>query len=523
MLGGSSALNGMALVATSQINADAWGELGNPGWNWETLAPYFRKSFTVTMPSEAIQKDLGLEYVSETTKGANGPIQASFPDAVEDPIAKAWIDSLKGLGYPMTGDPFSGKAFGGYTNAATIDPVTKKRSYSANAYYEPAKGRENLHVITDALVEKILFDTAAGSSPSASGVQYSKDDKVQSVKARREVILSAGTFNSPKILELSGIGSPTILEAHNIPVLVDSPGVGENFQDHPLAGLSFEVQDFINTKDDLMRRVPAALGAAMESYKSRQFGPFTIGGNYSSALLPLPDFTSESGKAELEELLKTVPPSPSPSFDNDLFAFVTKLLRSPHEASGGFFTYPAQADFQGSGSSIKTKFEENYITICVSLMHPLSRGSTHIVSSNPQDQPEIDPRYLSHPLDLELLARHTRYIDDIATSKPLVDMLKPGGKRSPGVARDLRKVPLDEVKDYVRAACKSTYHPTSTCSMMPREKGGVVDSRLKVYGAQKLRVVDASVIPIVTRGNTQASVYAVAERAADLIKEDCST
>ncbi|GAB1198538.1 hypothetical protein APSETT444_007861 [Aspergillus pseudonomiae] len=251
-----------------------------------------------------------------------------------------------------------------------------------------------------------------------------KDNSIFTVTARREVILSAGTFNSPKILELSGIGSRTILESFDIPVIIDNPNVGENLQDHPLAGLSFEVQDFIKTKDDLMRRVPEALSAAMESYKTHH------------------------------------------------------------------------------------------------LMHPLSRGSCHISSSNPSDYPIVDPRYLTHPADLEMLARHARFIDVIAASQPLASMLKPGGKRSLGSPDDLRKIPLDDVKEYVKCAGKSTFYLTSTCAMMPREKGGVVDSRLRVWGAKGLRIVDASVIPIIPRGNTQSTVYAIAERAADLIRED---
>jgi choline dehydrogenase-like flavoprotein len=519
IMGGSSAVNGMAFIANSKVNVDAWGMLGNPGWDWETLNPYYKKTYTLTLPSEEKQKELGLEFVDESVNGCNGPLQASFPDAIKDPIAHAWIESLRGLGYPMSSDPFSGSAFGGYTNAATIDPVTKTRSYSANAYYEPAKGRPNLHVITGALVEKVLFDISDGDV-IATGVQYLKDGDSHTVKAHREVILSAGAFNSPKILELSGIGSRTILEKHNIPVLIDNPNVGENLQDHTLAGLSFEVQDFINTKDDLMRRIPAVIGAAMEDYKTRQFGPFTVGGNYSSALLPVPDLSS----TELSTVLDTIRDDNSlDPFSADLAAYVRSVLLNPQEASGGYFTYPAQSDFKGSGTGaevIRTKLPENYITIAVFVLHPLSRGNTHITSPNPADAPAIDPRYLTHPLDVELLARHARFIETIAASQPLSSMLKPGGKRSPGVPDDLRKVPLEEVKEYVKSAAKSTWHPTSTCAMMPREKGGVVDPRLRVWGTKRLRVVDASVIPIVTRGNSQSSVYAIAERAADLIKED---
>ncbi|KAH0591774.1 hypothetical protein MHUMG1_10473 [Metarhizium humberi] len=447
-----------------------------------------------------------------------GPVQVSFPDSVKDPIANAWVKSFKSLGHAMRHDPFCGKAVGGYTNATTIDPVTKTRSYAGSAYYKPAARRSNLQLITGALVEKLLFTgSTSDGDVIATDVQFAKDGESQTIKARKEVILSAGAFNSPKILELSGIGSRTLLDEHKIPV-VDNPNVGENLQDHVLAGISFEVQDFINTKDDLMRRVPEVVDAAMNDYKTHQFGPFTVGGNYSSALLPVPDFSRpETGASELSAVLDAMPSSVDPTkpFQAELAGFVRSLLTNPEEATGGYFTYPAQSDFRGSGageSIIRTKFPENYITIAISLLHPLSCGSSHIASADPKVSPVIDPRYLSNPADVELLARHVRYIDVIAKSEPLASMLKPGGKRSPGIPDDLRDVPLDKVKDFVKSAAKSTFHPTSTCAMMPREKGGVVDSRLRVWGTKGLRVVDASVIPIITRGNPQSSVYAIADK-----------
>ncbi len=524
VLGGSSALNGLAFVGTSKMNVDAWASLGNPGWDWHTMAPYYKKTYTLTLPSDVAQNHLGLDYVCEDTKSANGPIKLSFPEDIEDPLPKAWVETLNGLGFHVTGDPFTGEAYGAYTNAASIDHVTRQRSFSANAYYEPVSGRANLHVITSALVEKVILDGSSNEGVTARGVQYTKDGRTQVANARREVILSAGAFHSPKILELSGIGSPTILNAHNIPIMISNPNVGENLQDHVLGGLSFEVNDNIKTKDDLARQDPAALGAAMESYAKHQTGPFTVGGNFSSALLPVPHFLTQTGKLELEHLINSSqPPTPTP-FDTAHATFVRTVLTSAHEGSGGFFTYPAQSNFNGSGPGaelVQTVLPENYLTIAVSLLHPLSRGSVHITSPDPTAPVAIDPRYLTHPLDLEVLTHHIRYIETIARSEPLSTLLKPNGKRNRGLPPgDLRDWPLDEVKKYVRRAALSTWHATSTCAMMPVAMAGVVDGRLKVHGTRNLRVVDASVIPISTRGNTQTSVYAIAERAADLVRED---
>ncbi|KAJ5083691.1 glucose-methanol-choline oxidoreductase-like protein [Penicillium angulare] len=528
LLGGSSAMNGMAWIANSKANVDTWGALGNPGWNWDIINPYYKKAYTLTLPSEDKCKELGLEYVDSNIHASDGPLQVSFPDALIDPVASAWIESLKGLGYPMKRDPFSGQVCGAYTNAATIDPVTKARSYSANAYYYPAQDRPNLRLITGAQVHKVVLEPLASGDVTATGVEYTlhgSDKKITS-KAKQEVIVSAGVYNSPKVLELSGIGSPEVLKKFDIPVLVENPNVGENLQDHTLSGLSFEAQDFIDTKDDMMRGIPEVIGKAMEEYQTKKFGAFTVGGNYSSALLPLADFAdSANGATELATVLSLVAPTSPDDFAIELTKYVTSVLQNPNEATGGYFTYPAQADLKGSGtesSSIDAKLPGKYITICVGLLHPLSRGSCHIISAKPEDPPAIDPRYLAHPADLEMLARHTRYIDSIAASEPFSSMLKPGGKRSPGAPADLRTASLDEVKSYVVSAAKSTFHPTSTCAMLPREKGGVVDARLRVWDTKGLRVVDASVIPVIPTGNTQSAVYAIAERAADLIKEDLS-
>ncbi|KAL3483713.1 hypothetical protein BJX62DRAFT_230797 [Aspergillus germanicus] len=462
-LGGCSGLNGGVFIANSAANLDAWGALGNEGWDWETLGPYYRKKI----------EDLGLEYVDLDENGVSGsvdgPIQASFPDAVNDASAGAWVRTLRGLGYTMSGDPFSGEpVLGGYINALATDPVTKTRSYSANSYYLPVKDRPNLRVVT-----RVVFESSApDAEPSATSV-----------------ILSAGAINTPKLLELFGIGSPAILNQFGIPVRVDNPHVGENLQDHAMAGVSFEVEDsYKSTLDDLARQVPEALETAMRDYQTNRTGPFTVGGFYSSALMSLADF------ADLET-----------------------------SATAAYFTHPSQVDFRdtGVGASHPPR-PENYITIFAMLVHPLSRGSTHITSVSHTAPPLIDPRYLTHPADVEILSRHVRFIDTIVSSPPFSDILKPEGvgKRSLGVPANLRTAPLDEIATYVRSACMNNYHTTGTCAMMPREKGGVVDHRLRVYGVKGLRVVDTSVVPIISRGNTQSTVYAVAERAADLVSED---
>ncbi|KAI9645652.1 hypothetical protein NHQ30_006394 [Ciborinia camelliae] len=522
LLGGSTAINGQAWIAPSKYSVDAWAAFGNPSWSWDAFFPYFQKSCTLTKPSPEACSHLSLSYIDEKVQSKfTGPVQASFAEEVNDPLPKAWVDTWAELGYGVTGDPFSGVAVGGYINPMNIDPVTKQRSHALSAYYEPIKTRENLVVVTSAFVEKILLD-GKDSHVIAKGVSYIKDGKTELATATKEVILAAGVFATPKLLELSGIGSASLLKSFDIPVVIDNANVGENLQDHPNAGFSFEVADGVKTMDALARQDQAAIGAAMEAYMKEQKGPFASGGNFAGGFLPVIDFLSPEGKEELSKLLQEEKDDGKP-FTKSHTAFVKNLLNTATEGSGCFFSYPAQGNFIPEAGSNDIMISANadaanYFTICCMLLHPLSRGSSHITSSNPSTKVTIDPQYLSHPLDLEILARHVRYINQIISSAPLTSFLKPHGKRNHGAPENMQD--LEEIKKYVRRAALSSWHPTSTCAMLPRAKGGVVSENLVVYGTENLRIVDASVFPLATRGNCQSTVYAVAERAADLVRCD---
>lgn len=525
-MGGSSAINAQALIPPSSASIDAWAQLGNPGWNWPTLKPYFQKFHTLTSPSEEIKKYLSIDYLEEDIRGKTGPIKASFPDNTEENVlAKAWVDTFKSLGYGITGDPFSGKVSGGFMSASTVDPVSKERSYAASAYYAPAKGRSNLHVITDALVEKILLEHIDNPTInnddgrySASVVQYMHEGQVKTAKANKEVVLCAGAIQSPQILELSGIGDRILLESHGIKVLIDNPNVGENLQDHLFTGINYEVKDGIATAD-ILRRDPKAAQAAMAEYMSKKTGPMTSTAIAAFAFMPIVDFLTpdDAGPAALKQLLEKHL-SNTPTIHH---GFIRSILQDPTETSASMFMTPVYAKLGTEpiipNPTTQSVPEGNYITICTSVLHPFSRGSTHISSPSAYSPPLINPAYLSHPLDAELFAYHILFLETIASTDPLASFLKPSGRRNPA-APPLTSV--EAAKEFLRASAISNWHPTSSCTMLPRETGGVVDPRLRVYGTKNLMVVDASVLPIVPRGNPQSSVYAVAERAVDLIRED---
>ncbi|KAF7533187.1 hypothetical protein G7054_g7299 [Neopestalotiopsis clavispora] len=522
LLGGSSAINGEAFVANSKVAVDAWAEFGNPGWDWDTLGPYYKKCHTLTRPSPAACEHLRLEYIDDSARGTTGPVQASFPEETNDPLPTAWVDTLAALGYPARGDPFSGQFSGGYINAMNIDPVSKTRSDVVSAYLEPAKGRANLHIEQGVTVEKLIFDTSNGK-PKATALQVRQDNALKTVTPGKEIILAAGVFGTPKILELSGIGSREHLESLGIPVIVDSPNVGENLQDHPNTSMSFEVIDGVETLDALSRQEPDAVQAAMQKYMTEKSGPFATNGNFVGSILPVPDFQGPNGKAALDDVLSSTTEDATPGpFSTSHSSFVRQVLGNPSEGVGSLFTYPSRCNVipTGAGASIIHHGDDsapgNFLTICAALLYPLSRGSSHISSTDPTAKPVINPRYLEHPLDLEVLARFLQYIERIAHSAPLNKYLKPDGRRNYGAPMDLSD--LSVAKEYTKKSGLSCWHPTSTCAMLPKERGGVVSPKLFVYGVEGLRIVDSSVIPLATRGNCQTTVYAVAERAADLIK-----
>ncbi len=215
----------------------------------------------------------------------------------------------------------------------------------------------------------------------------------------------------------------------------------------------------------------------------------------------------------MKHILKTLSagqPNPGQSSVHD---FVCSVISSKDKSSVVYFMYAAQSRFAASG-----KEPGNFITINALLSYPLSRGYAHVNSASPAAKPLIDPKYLSHPMDLEIQARYLRYIETIAATEPLASLLKPQGQRIPHFARVGSE--LDSAKEYVRRTMTSGWHPVGTCAMRPRADGGVVNERLVVHGTRNLRVVDASIMSLIPRGNLQSTVYAVAERAADLIKED---
>lgn len=228
-LGGSSAINFLFWTHASQQDINNWGELGNSNWSWNALEPYFTKSENYLSPSHQVEEDLQAEPIDPSIHGHSGPINNTLPD-IYGPLDEAWPRTYETLGLAPTTDPRDGLALGGYTNLINMDLQGRTRSYAGTGYYLPSAKRPNLKVITGALVGKIILEK--GHQIKATGVRYFLNNSAKELYAKKEIILSAGSIGSPQILELSGIGNPTLLKSHGIEVIVSNENVGENLQDH---------------------------------------------------------------------------------------------------------------------------------------------------------------------------------------------------------------------------------------------------------------------------------------------------
>ncbi|KAI0888532.1 putative GMC oxidoreductase [Annulohypoxylon maeteangense] len=511
-LGGSSAINLGMVIYPSRSGFDTWDKLGNPGWGWETMESYFRKFHTFSEPQSKLKKELMLDYLN-AAQGTDGPIHISYgSEEGYPPFAQAWPRAWSALCKPIDGDPISGTATGAFNNAATIHPTTRERSHAGNTYFSDSTARRpNLRVVTEAFVEKILLSQRNDgiNKLRATGVTFStKNGQRRQVTATREVILAAGAVKSPQLLELSGIGNKSVLAKYKIDCLVDNSNIGENLQDHGFVPFSWEVADPMTSGDQM--RNPSVVEAAIEAYQQAKAGPLSVNA-LASAFFPLQDqdlvpvsvdqLLSELGQTEVEPKA------------------LREQICTPGDCSAQFTLAPFQLNpFPGDSPSqiFGLGADGFYASIVAVLNHPFSRGSVHIQSADPRSSPIVDPRAMSNPLDLELHARHVLLLEKIRDTSPLRELFKEGGRR---LHNDGQRVEtLSQAKEAVKNGYTPHYHVCGTAAMLPRESGGVVDSKLRVYGVDGLRIVDASVFPLIPRGNIQSSVYAVAERAADIIK-----
>ncbi|KAL4745615.1 hypothetical protein BDW72DRAFT_211149 [Aspergillus terricola var. indicus] len=496
ILGGGSAINGMAFDRGSPGDYNLWGEIiGDSTWSWEGLLPYFRKSETFTPPTEAQQQEFGISF-DMAVHGTTGPLQSSYPPFISE-TSKAFINALRQLRIPIQRDG-TANAIGGFWNPNSLDPVTRERSYARTTFHEAAKSRLNYHVLPQTLVTKLTSDLSAveyitGYSPDQTTAP--SNAQVSRVGARKEIIMAAGGVHTPKILELSGIGSSSVLKSLGVKQIINLPGVGENLQDHPVlyGGATTNVTD-ASTKMAVNATFEAEMGVL---YERNRTGPWTVSTGNTFAFL-----TAEHLNVTAATLAQAADQS------------VGEYLRSGLDRSVVKGYEKVKALTLNAMAKNKVALTENLFGGTACLQKPLSRGSIHAGSNNPYDMPNVDFRSLSNPLDLQVLIQSIRFNTDVLPTTQAykeIDLAVTYPQPSSSDA---------ELTRVVRSgAFPSFAHPSGTCAMLKREDGGCVDSQLRLYGSKgRIRVVDASIFPVIPSTHTQSTVYAVAEKAADIIK-----
>ena len=380
-------------------------------------------------------------------------------------------------------------------------------------------------ILEETVVERVIFDQQPTSDVIAAGVQCRSNGTQKIFRARMEVILCAGTFQSPQILELSGIGDRKLLSSLGISLIIENPFVGENLQDHLNCGPSYEVNEGIPTVDDA--RNPAVRQQAKEQYEQDKTGPLAKGGCHTFGYSSLQMFSSTTDTNELihrvdQHIASAIHESlgdrlPSQSLQD---SFIRKMMADPDEATATIYMSAMQRNLDQPEEKRKAILQPgNYISLIAMLSHPFSRGSVHIQSTDPTVKPIVDFQYLSQELDVQVFGRHLMDFENLVQLEPLASCLKPGGQRLPKTFPE-KIESVEQAAKMIRQCSGTNYHPTSTCPMMSKELGGVVNDRLVVHGTKNLKVCDASIFPLIPRGNVLSSVYACAERGADLIKQD---
>lgn len=449
VLGGSSSLNGLLYVRGQSQDYNRWRQMGNIGWGWDDVLPLFKRAETN-------------ERGADEFHGDEGPLSVSDM-RIQRPITDAWVEAAQSAGYKFNPD-YNGADQEG---VGFFQLTTRKgwRCSAAVAYLNPAKKRPNLQVITHALAEKIII-----KDKRATGVIYTdRSGSRQTVTARREVILSGGSINSPQLLMLSGIGEAAQLSEHGIEVAQDLYGVGKNLQDHLQARLVYKCHE--PTLNDEVSTLVGQARIGLQFLRNRT-GPMTMAASLATAFIKT--------RADLE----------TPDIQ--------------------FHVQPLSAENPGKGAD---KFSAFTMSVCQ--LRPESKGEIRLASAAPGAYPKIIANYLSSKTDCDTLVKGVNVARSISRHAPLTSKISEEFRPQP----ELDMNDYDATLEWVRDNTASIYHPTGTCKM-GNDGHAVVDPRLRVHGIDGLRVADCSIMPEIVSGNTNAPAIMIGEKASDMILED---
>lgn len=448
VLGGSSSINGLIVIRGQQEDYDSWAEQGNSGWAWRDVAPYFMKI------------ENNSELGDDQLHGTSGPLPVTSIGRSNE-LIEAVIGAAEANGVPRTND-FNGVSQEG---AGYFQLTTRNgwRMSAAEAYLRPAEKRNNVTVLTDTQVARVLFE-----GRKAVGVVCRTGDQTRNIKARRGVILSAGAIQSPQLLMLSGIGPAKHLQDNDVPVLIDRPQVGQNLQDHLQFRLIYKANKPITTNDAL-RSLWGRFKLGLEWLMFRS-GALAIGINQGG-----------------------------------IFA---RLMSDAETPDIQFHVATLSADMAGGKVHDFSGF-----TLSVCQLRPESRGHIALASSDPMARPLIHANYLATETDRSYAVKSIEYARKLAATAPLSDLVAAEVVPGPDVKTEA------EILEFARRSGATIFHPSGTCRM-GTDDDAVVDPRLRVRGVSGLWVVDCSIMPTLVSGNTNVPAMMIAEKAADMILED---
>ncbi|KAJ8078272.1 hypothetical protein PM082_000478 [Marasmius tenuissimus] len=523
-LGGGSTINSMLFPRGHKAQYDAWGLLNNDtDWSWSSLLPFFKRSEIFTPPND-FQSENGADYIPEFhgLDPSVGRVHAGFPNFFY-PQSELWRQTALGLGLTATPDLTNGdpEAVGVAPNS--IDPANNTRCSAVCAYWTPFSDKPNFAVLTNATVSRIIWSSEGNNGSSnlvATGVEYRLDGDTEPliVNASREVIVAAGTIGTPKVLELSGVGNSSILSAAGIEPILDHPSVGENLADH----LHSWVNAFTNFSltTDILNQDPVFARGQLDLWYKNRTGMYSAAGGRTLGIIPPSKILPG---AELDTLIDQA--RSNLSHFADQFSNGNKLLakgiQAQHEIALQLYLDDEEGPLEmnlGPGYTGPTPIEQrpprNFTTINAVFYAPLSRGRSHIASSDPQIPPLVDPAYWSHPLDVASHVAGIQFARKMMNSPPLDSILE--GEFEPGTDKEKDT----DVEEWLKSKATADNHPVGTMAMLPKELGGVVDTSLKIYGIENVRVVDASIIPFPISAHIMSTVYMIGEKAADIIRRD---
>ncbi|MFS8044032.1 MULTISPECIES: GMC family oxidoreductase [Xanthobacter] len=446
-LGGSTSINGMVYTRGHRSDYDRWADLGNEGWNYDDCLPYFRKAEHNVRGADKYH-------------GGEGPLAVSDSE-MNFTISKVFVEAARQAGMPMS-DDFNGEHYEGF-GPYQFTIANGRRCSTAVAYLHPAMNRHNLTVMTGVDVLRINFD-----GQRAIGVTAVHKGRRFAIEAKREVIVSAGAFNTPQLLMLSGIGDPDELRAQGIGVVKELPGVGKNLQEHADAAV-LTTSHFHGGVQLSLLGVLQMVGEGVEYYGAH--------------LGKLRSSVTEAGG-----FLKTDPSLDVP----DVQIHTIPLL------------------FDDSGRDLHLMETDGY-SCHVCCLRPKSRGTVGLASANPTDAPVIDFNFFSHPGDIETLVAGVRLVRKILAAPAFDKYRKEEIHPGPDKQSDA------EIAQAIKDKLGLVYHPVGTCKMGSDDMA-VVDRTLRVHGMEGLRVIDASIMPTLTGSNTTAPTIMIAEKAAEMIR-----